>query len=729
MTKRITNVTNSPLGKTLVILYLSIGCVAALIAGTMGYAYWTGHQMAARHGPLIDGAMEIKLEATTAHLWLEEVLTGDRHVGLDVVLAHLDAADHYAQMMLEGGQTEEGPLLPLVDPQMRTDIEEVRTQLAEFHRITLERWQARADSGIGTPIDQKYDAVFQAFMLQADQVETQLQALIQGELRSFRITQNVLTCVCVVVTLFLGVVFTRFFCRQARDQALLDAANQQLDAQNQQLHASNQQLLATEQQLRAFNQQLEAANQQLLATEQQLRASNQQLEAGNQQLMATEQQLRASNQQLRSSEHHVRQERDRAQAYFDLAGTMLVVLGADGRIQRLNRKASEVLGDTEENLTGKDWFAHCLPERLRSGTRFAFEQLRSGEIEPSEFHEYSILNAQGEERLVAWRNAILRDGREGVMATLSSGEDITDRVRLQETIVQTEKMLTVGGLAAGMAHEINNPLAGILQNIQVMRNRLSTELDQNRETAEQCNTTIEAIEAYMKRRKLPEMMDFVMDSGKRAARIVDNMLSFARKSGAQFVPCDLADLIDQSVELAANDYDLKKHHDFRHIEIVKDYALDLPSVPCEASKIQQVVLNVLKNGAEAMTGYHQGQGPSRFVLRTRKVDLMARIEIEDNGPGMDESIRKRIFEPFFTTKEVGKGTGLGLSVSYFIVTENHEGHMDVETTPGQGARFVIDLPFDEGNHGTKHRHSTVANRENSSGRSARGPRLTSGLGL
>jgi signal transduction histidine kinase len=118
----------------------------------------------------------------------------------------------------------------------------------------------------------------------------------------------------------------------------------------------------------------------------------------------------------------------------------------------------------------------------------------------------------------------------------------------------------------------------------------------------------------------------------------------------------------------------------------------VPKVRCEATKIQQVYLNILKNGAQAMTEDPDTIAP-RFTLRVMEDGEMVRVEIEDNGPGMEEAVRKRIFEPFFTTKSVGIGTGLGLSVSYFIITENHRGSLSVLSTPGVGTCFVIRLPI------------------------------------
>ena len=156
----------------------------------------------------------------------------------------------------------------------------------------------------------------------------------------------------------------------------------------------------------------------------------------------------------------------------------------------------------------------------------------------------------------------------------------------------------------------------------------------------------------------------------------------------------LADLLDKTIDLAATDYDLKKEYDFKLIQIIREYQDDLPMVPCEAGKIQQVLLNIFRNGAQAMQ--EAGTRRPKFIVRTRfdRESHRACMEIQDNGPGMDEETRKRIFEPFFTTKPVGVGTGLGMSVSYFIIKENHGGDMQVESRPGEGSKFIICLPVE-----------------------------------
>ncbi len=284
---------------------------------------------------------------------------------------------------------------------------------------------------------------------------------------------------------------------------------------------------------------------------------------------------------------------------------------------------------------------------------------------------------------------LISNGVEGAVVRI---EDATERARIQELMIQTEKMMSVGGLAAGMAHEINNPLGIITQAVQNIERRVSPELPANRKVAEELGVSLEEINAYFKKRQIPEFIGSVRTAGFRAAKIVANMLQFSRCSGTTMQPVSPAVIMEQALELAASDYDLKKKFDFRSIEIIRDYAPDMPEVPMVVVEMEQVMLNLLKNAAQAMTQTSPGRRP-RITLRLRREERYALIEVEDNGPGMVEEVRRRVFEPFFTTKEPGIGTGLGLSVSYMIVTQNHKGLMEVASKPGNGACFRVRLPL------------------------------------
>ncbi len=391
--------------------------------------------------------------------------------------------------------------------------------------------------------------------------------------------------------------------------------------------------------------------------------------------------------ELRRQTGEINQLRHLLANIIDSMPSVLVGVDAEGLVTQWNREAERFSGLGTEQALGRP-LATVLPQLGGESERVqAAISTRTPQRDPK-----LTLTGDGEIRYAEVTIYPL-DGEHAEGAVIRM-DDITERLRLEEVMIQSEKMLSVGGLAAGMAHEINNPLAGILQSVQVLRNRLDPDLAKNAAAAREAGTSMEAIAAYAEKRELPRMIEGVLSSGQRAARIVENMLSFARKSTARLEEHDLAALLERTLELAENDYDLKKKHDFRRIKIVRDFEAGMPPVRCEPAMLQQVFLNILRNGAEAMAGYcpHHARTPC-FTLAVRRDGDWARVEIRDNGPGMDEAERRRLFEPFYTTKEVGVGTGLGLSVSYFIICETHGGLLDVIAEPGAGACFVIRLPL------------------------------------
>ncbi|HXH02056.1 MAG TPA: PAS domain S-box protein [Candidatus Competibacteraceae bacterium] len=282
---------------------------------------------------------------------------------------------------------------------------------------------------------------------------------------------------------------------------------------------------------------------------------------------------------------------------------------------------------------------------------------------------------------------------ENTLGAVIRVDDVSARVKIEEMMVQAEKMLSVGGLAAGMAHEINNPLGTILQAAQNIQRRLAPDQDKNRQVAAALGLDMELMQRYLENRGIPRFLDSIREAGARAAHIVSDMLTFSRRTELRFSHADPRQLLETALRLAANDYQLSQHYDFRRIRIERDYDPELASLYCDPTEIEQVLLNLIKNAAQAMLAANVPL--PILTLRTRRELGYASIEVIDNGPGMEESVRRRVFEPFFTTKEVGVGTGLGLSVSYFIVTEQHKGSLTVSSKPGQGARFTLLLPLEE----------------------------------
>nr|WP_319393554.1 PAS domain S-box protein [uncultured Desulfobacter sp.] len=374
---------------------------------------------------------------------------------------------------------------------------------------------------------------------------------------------------------------------------------------------------------------------------------------------------------------------------IDSMPSVLVGVDRDGRVTQWNRQARKITGLSRDAVYNRP-LAHVVPSL--GGEMHQIETaIRECRVIS---HPKVSRKTKSETRYENITIFPLTDN--GMQGAVIRVDDVTEQVRLEEMMIQSEKMLSVGGLAAGMAHEINNPLAGMLQTANVIKSRLGDlSLSANLKVADDLGVSVEKIGAFMEKRSILRMIDAINASGHRIAEIVNNMLSFARKSDAAFSICDPIQLLDRTLELATTDYDLKKQQDFKTIKIVREYEKNLPMIPCEGAKIQQVLLNILRNGAQAMQDQNRGSHESPcFVLRLAGENSMLRMEIQDNGPGMDKATQSRIFEPFFTTKPVGVGTGLGLSVSYFIITQNHGGTMDVISSPGKGANFIIRLPLD-----------------------------------
>ncbi len=392
-----------------------------------------------------------------------------------------------------------------------------------------------------------------------------------------------------------------------------------------------------------------------------------------------------------SSAQKLRKSESRLDTILKANPDPMVVYDLNGHPDYLNPAFTHVFGWTLEDLKGKT--IPFVPQDQKDITVKKITEIHQyGSALTFETKRYTKDKACLDILISA---ASHKDDKGKAIGMVVNLKDITEQNRNREIIIQSEKMLSLGGLAAGMAHELNNPLAGMIQSANVMKSRLkNVDMPANLETAKELGISMEAVAAFMEKRNIFNMIDAIHYSGIRATEIVRSMLSFARKSNVEYSTHYPDQLVDAILELAATEYDFKKQYDFKSIEIIKQYDENLPVLTCEGAKIQQVLLNILRNGAQAMQTA-KTKSP-RFILRlySKGRPEMLHIEIEDNGPGMDENTRSKVFDPFFTTKPVGIGTGLGLSVSYFIITDNHNGTIEVISEPGKGANFIIRLPID-----------------------------------
>ncbi len=236
-------------------------------------------------------------------------------------------------------------------------------------------------------------------------------------------------------------------------------------------------------------------------------------------------------------------------------------------------------------------------------------------------------------------------------------------VRAQEQLINAEKLASLGRMAAGVAHELNSPLTGVVTFAHLMRKRIPPE---NAQDAEDLNVIIEQAE--------------------RCSRIVRGLLGFSRKTASENTMVDVNTLVENTISMVRN------QSRFYNIEFDVRFDKSIPEISIDANQIQQVFLNLLINAADAMEEKGKITVSSRLI---EDGERFLELQFSDTGPGIAEDIQGKIFEPFFTTKPPGKGTGLGLSVSYGII-KKHGGQISVESEAGKGASFFIRLPVNVG---------------------------------
>ena len=334
------------------------------------------------------------------------------------------------------------------------------------------------------------------------------------------------------------------------------------------------------------------------------------------------------------------------------ASDAIVTLDANGRFTTVNHAAENISGYRREELVGQ-WFAPMLPDDDLPKALAHFQQALAGE---TGLFETQFYRKDGEVRIISVTYSTPQKDEE----VLCLIRDVTDQKMLQEQLIQSEKMSAIGQLVSGVAHELNNPLAGISAFAQLLLAEKRFPPDQR--------TAAETI----------------YSEARRASRIVQNLLTFARQHKAEKGPTAINQVLDDTLELRG--YELR----VRGIDVRREYDESLPDTMGDAHQLQQVFLNLITNAEQAMErsdGHHH-----RLTVRTRRAGDAIRIEIEDTGGGIPPNLVERIFNPFFTTKPTGSGTGLGLSISLGIVRE-HEGRIWAENAQQSGARFVVELPI------------------------------------
>jgi two-component system NtrC family sensor kinase len=337
----------------------------------------------------------------------------------------------------------------------------------------------------------------------------------------------------------------------------------------------------------------------------------------------------------------------------------LYVVDRDYRIQSWNRKRETgTQGLRRDDVVGRPVF-DVLTRQPAAQLRAEFDRVfQTGEIQQTE-QEVSL---GGEARFFRLSKIPMRLDGDAISHVITVGEDVTDWHRIQGQILQSEKLAAVGQLAAGVMHEINNPLATISACVAAIEGRIPP-------------GTADAAQ-------VGEYLAIIDREVDRCTRIVDGLLDFSRPKATEKRPLSLNAIVDESLFL------LKHHQRFKRLQVVRELAPDLPDTMGSSEQLIQVLMALMLNALDAM------ELGGRLVVRTRRSAVHADeivLEVEDSGVGIPRAEQDKIFEPFYTTKPPGRGTGLGLSICYGIVAD-HRGRIEVESVPGLGATFRVYLP-------------------------------------
>ena len=277
---------------------------------------------------------------------------------------------------------------------------------------------------------------------------------------------------------------------------------------------------------------------------------------------------------------------------------------------------------------------------------------------------------------------------------LCTVSDISGQKRARSSDLQSQRKIVMGGIAAGIGKGEDSPVKEALKTVTALSDRLTRKtLPANLKAAELAGTTMYSIDAFMKRRGIPHMLNSLTGVNNRLSRMTDTMLEAARNPDSRFSQIAPELLVEEVLAMASHRYE--SDYDFKVIAVKKEYEPDLPKIACDKPRIERVLMALLANGAHRMFSRppRTPDATPQFIVRisTVKPRNMLKLEIEDNGPPLDTDARKRIFEPFFIAEP--PGTGLDLPIAYFIVTEMHKGSLAVESVEHLGTNFIIQLPI------------------------------------
>jgi len=356
------------------------------------------------------------------------------------------------------------------------------------------------------------------------------------------------------------------------------------------------------------------------------------------------------------AEEALRQSEERYRTILEEMQDSYFEVDLTGNLTFVNSSACRHLGYSREELIGMNYKDYTDGDYIQSVFRIFNEVYRTAT--PNKGFTWKIIRKDGSPGFIESSVAPLRNDKGEIIGFSGVGRDITERKKIEDQLMITDRLASIGQLAAGVAHELNNPLTAVIGFSDLLLGRdLTADVKEDLETINQ--------------------------ESRRAIDIVKGLLAFAREQRTEKAMVDINSIIQGVLQLRSYEQRVS------NIEVAARFASDLPEIMGNGAQLQQVFLNIIVNAEQAMFEAHNR---GKLTIVTERVGDVVRASFTDDGPGISPDNMKQLFTPFFTTREVGKGTGLGLSICHGIVTEHH-GKIYAESEYGKGATFVVELPI------------------------------------
>ena len=574
----------------------------------------------------IDAVMGLEIRAALFHLWFEEAVTRGTREDAERTLPDVDAAMQLAQALLQGGTSEAGTELPPLDAlRFREGVGAIGSGLAELKEIAFKRYEDPGAGGIGSDLDEQFDSIFNGILKSARAIAAGVE---QAKVKDYDDSKRLLFAVIGIWVVIVAA-------------ATLGLHNRELRRGEAELASS-----------RAFEEM-----------EQRVRDRTHELQDANEQLHGEIADRMRAEESLRESEEGFKRLSVQFRTLLDTLPDAVTLLSRDMEVLWANRVADALAPSGVEMVAGKRcntlWQCDSNScEECPASTSF-----RSGK--PAE----ARISGKGGRH---WdiRAVPVISSEDGVVeSVLAVATDITEKVILQAETVRAGQLASLGELSAGVAHEVNNPINGIINYAQVLRNK---SLEGSREH---------------------DIAGRILKEGNRIARILQGLLAFARERKEPGRPVELEYILTESLALISSQMSKEG------IRIITEVPADLPDIVANPQQIQQVFLNIMSNARYALNHKFSGPHENKILdIRGERISTggapHVRITFLDHGTGIPDRLLPKIMDPFFSTKPSGKGTGLGLSISHGIISD-HGGKLSVESVEGEFARVIVDLPARE----------------------------------